>query len=283
MPRLSVSTWSLHRALGPMYHPSKSDPDRLIPHAEMPAEISLLDVPARISSMDIRTLEICHFHFPRLDAGYYADLRSALEEADVSLFSILIDAGDITRPDSAQREADMAWIRSWLEIAGACGAAHARVIAGDTAITSNGGDLRDHETIRLSAQNLRALAEVGRDCGVRVITENFRALTTQPAPLLAILELCEDEVGLCADFGNYKGSGKYDDLAAILPRADSVHAKAYYPEPGKIDQRDFRHCLDLSRTAGFDGPYSLIFDDVGIEWDNLVELREAVKPYTGAS
>ena len=283
MPRLSVSTWSLHRALGPMYHPSESDPNQLLPHDDTPGEISLLDVPARIGAMGIKTLEICHFHFPHLDDAYFAELRSALDRAGVNLFSILIDAGDITHPDAARREADLAWIRAWLEIAGKCGAGHARVIAGDTAIVVNGGDLRDHDPIRLSAQNLRALAKHGRDYDVQVITENFRALTTQPAPLLAILDLCQGDVGLCADFGNYKGAGKYEDLAAILPQADSVHAKARYTQPGKIDNGDFRRCLDLSQAAGFDGPYSLIFDDEGSEWDNLLDLRAAVEPYTRPS
>ncbi|MBI3958360.1 MAG: hypothetical protein HY328_06080 [Chloroflexi bacterium] len=36
----------------------------------------------------------------------------------------LIDAGDITRPDPARREQELAWIRGWLDVASAIGASH---------------------------------------------------------------------------------------------------------------------------------------------------------------
>lgn len=273
MPRLSLSTWSLHRHLGPMYRPAGDGSGRLIPHDATPGALSLLEVPAEIAARGIGTLEICHFHFPRTDSGYIDELRAAVQEAGVELFSLLIDAGDITNPDPTKREEDLRWIRGWLEIAGRCGAAHARVIAGDAAPNGDDGP------IRLSAENLRALARVGRDCGVRVITENFRPLTQCADTLLAILDRCEGEVGLCADFGNFGGPTKYDALAAILPRADSVHAKAHYPQAGQMDREDFLRCLNLAREARFDGPYSLIFDGPGREWESLAEIQQEVARY----
>ncbi len=271
MPRLSISTWSLHRNLGPMYAPHGDQWDRLIPASIEPANLTLLDVPKRIAARGIHTLEICHFHFPRVDEDYIAELREALDKSGVELFSILIDSGDITNSDTARRERDKEWIRHWLDVASACGAKHARVIAGDAEESA--------EAVRLSARGLTELAEYARERGVRVITENFRRLTRRSGPLLEILNRCEGTVGLCADFGNFSGPTKYDDLAAILPRADSVHAKAHYPAAGQMDQRDFLACLELSRKPGFDGPYSLIFDGPGDEWESLAEIQDVVKAY----
>jgi len=279
MPRLSVSSWSLHRALGPRYQVAADGSNRLQPDRDTPGELQLLELPGQISKRGIKTLEICHFHFPRLDEAYIAELRAALAEAEVELFSILIDAGDITQPDPLKREAEVDWIRSWLAVAGSCGATHARVIAGYADITLNGDDPHDHPAIHLSAKHLRDLARFGRQHGVQVITENFHPLTKRPAQLLAILDLCQGEVGLCADFGNYKGATKYDDLAAILPGADSIHAKAHYSEAGLIRRNDFVRCLTLAQTANFDGPYSLIFDDAGDEWDGLAEIQGIVEQH----
>ena len=282
MTRISTSSWSLHRSLG---KPQMRTPDG--PPADgaaAGATLSLLELPGHLAGAGIGTLEICHFHFPSTDAGYLAELRAAAKTAGVELFSILIDAGDITHSDPAQREAELAWIRGWLDVAAAIGASHSRVIAGYAPVERDGGDLRDHPQIRRSAANLRALAAYGHARGARVITENFRATAERADQLLAILDLCAGEVGLCADFGNFKGAQKYAELAAIAPQADSAHAKAIYDGEGHPDRAELTRCLDVMAAAGFDGPISLIFDTPfhrgEDEWDNLAVLRKIVLPYT---
>jgi len=279
MPRLSLSTWSIHRSLRIGYGPADGGIGRLVPDQDEPGSHSLLAVPSRMAAHGANTLEICHFHFPSTDQSYLDELRTSLDESGVELFSILVDAGDITAEDMTQRDADLDWIRDWLDVAGGCGASHARIIAGQTDVEGTAhGDWRDHPVIRMSADHLKMLAAYGQDCGVQVITENFRALTKRPEQVLAILDLCEEQVGLCADFGNYGGPTKYDDLTAILPYADAIHAKPEY-QNGIMDRTDFNRCLDLSRDARFDGPYSLIFEGSSGEWDHLNEIRDVVKAY----
>jgi sugar phosphate isomerase/epimerase len=289
MPRISTSSWSLHRALGKPPVRTPADPPASGPAPD--AQISLLELPGHLAGAGIGTLEICHFHFPSTDTGYLAELRGAAKSAGVELFSVLIDAGDLTHSDPTQLEKEMAWIRGWLDVAAAIGASHSRVIAGYAPIERNGDDLRDHPIIRQSAANLRRLSAYAGERGVRVITENFRATAERADQLLAILELCEGEVGLCADFGNFpstssgqrKGPGKYDELAAIAPQADSAHAKAIYDGEGQPDAPELARCLGLLTGAGFDGPISLIFDGPFYrgedEWVNLAALRKLVLPF----
>jgi len=279
MPSTALSTWSIHNALGSTYRCADDGSDRMIEVRHQPGVMTLLGVPARMASLGIRNLEICHFHFPSVADSYIDALRSALEEADISLYSILIDAGDITHPDENQREADLAWIRSWLDIAGRCGATHARIIAGE-AEAKGSGELIDHPAVRLSAENLTVLAAYGKNRGVQVITENFRRLTRRPEPLLAILRLCEGALGLCVDFGNYPDTTRYDDLAAILPHATSIHAKPEYDVAGVMERSDFIRCLDLARDADFEGPYSLIFSGEGDEWQGVAGIRDVVTTHT---
>lgn len=290
MPRISTSSWSLHRSLG---KPDSRDPNG--PPADGPApgaQLSLLELPGRLAAAGIGTMEICHFHFPSTDPDYLAELKAAAQDADVELFSVLVDAGDITHSDPVQLEKELAWIRGWLDVASAIGASHSRVIAGYAPIERNGGDLRAHPLIQQSAANLRALSAYGRERGVQVITENFRSTAERADQLLAILELCEGAVGTCADFGNFpstgsgqgKGPDKYDELAAIAPQAVSAHAKALYDGEGYPERAEMERCLGLMAAASFDGPISLIFDTPfhrgENEWDNLAGLREIVLPYT---
>jgi sugar phosphate isomerase/epimerase len=261
-----------------MYRQTEHRGTAMSSNADKPGEIALLELPALLAERGINTLEVCHFHFPSVDEAYITEFRAALADAGVELYSLLVDTADITHEDAAQREQDIETVRFWLEIASKVGASHARVIAGDANIDEQNGAAKDHPAIRLSADNLRALAGVGADLGVQVNTENFRALTKRASHVLAILELCEGQVGLCADFGNYGGDSKYDEIAAILPHANVLHAKAHYPAAGEMSRDDFDRCLDLADDADFDGPYSLIFDGPGSEWDSLAEIQAVVEP-----
>lgn len=159
MSCLSVSSWSLRRALGPRYRQAAGGSTRLLPDGDQVGELSLLEVPARIAERGIPTLEICHFHFPSVGPGFLDDLRGSIRGAGTTLFSILIDGGDITHPDPETRARETAWIRDWIVIASRCGASHARVIAGDAEVPAGDGE----GLLRMSAEALTALAGFGRD------------------------------------------------------------------------------------------------------------------------
>lgn len=90
----------------------------------------------------------------------------------------------------------------------------------------------------------------------------------------------EGNVGLCCDFGNWHGPNKYRDLQSIAPSAESCHAKASFASPDGMEKNDYRHCLDITRSAGFSGPYTLIYDGPGAdEWAGLAQERQVVEPY----
>lgn len=268
-PRLSVSTWSLHRTLGPVYWDSPAKPSRNPEEPYGPGSTTLLELPAQIAKMGIRTLEICHFHLPSRDITYLKDLCGALNDAGVELFSLLIDDGDITHPEHQAR--DMEWISGWLETAGALGAKCARVIGGKTA---------DADSLKRSQAAMAELATVGEANGVRLMTENWFGVLSKPEHVHALLDSLDGRLGLCADFGNWKGLNKYDDLAQILPLAESCHAKCSFAAQMQPDTEDYLHCLDLARDAGFAGPYTLIYDGPDDnEWAGVKLERQLVLPY----
>ncbi len=193
-----------------------------------------------------------------------------MAEAGVDLFSVLIDTGDITGDDERERERDVALIERWMERASHLGASHVRIIAGDTPASN--------ATIGRSVETLRKLAAYGESFGIRVLTENFKQLGSRPETVNAILDGCEGRVGLCADFGNFPRETRLDDLREVMPRADSIHAKADYPN-GQIDAAAFDVCLSVAEDAGFDGPVSLIYQDGDDVWERVEELAERVAPF----
>ena len=269
-PRLSVSTWSLHRQLG---KPGFTGPAHGM---QIPAEthnkgpISLLELPARIAEFGIHTLEICHFHLPSVEKTYLTELRAALADADVELFSLLIDDGDITHPTDAAR--DIAWIEKWIDIAGELGAKCARVIGGKADPSA--------ETVAQSRAVLAQLTERADTAGIRLMSENWFSIFSTPENVNTILDGLDGKVGLCLDFGNWRGDRKYKDLTAIASWAESCHTKAHFAAPREMDKEDYVQCLDLAQEAGFAGPHTLIYDGPGDdEWEGLALEREVVNPY----
>jgi sugar phosphate isomerase/epimerase len=267
--RISVSSWSLHRTLGnpAIYGVEQCFSIPLESHNQ--GQCTLLELPARLAAFGITTLEICHFHLPDLDTGYLTELRSALQAAKIELFSLLIDEGDITRPEHAER--DLAWIERWLEIAGYLGAKRARVIAGKST---------SEDALQRSVRALNHLAQRAEGSGLRLMTENWFGLLSNAEAVHTLFQQLEERVGLCLDFGNWKGPDKYTQLASIAHYAESCHTKAHFLTPDQLDQPDYVHCLNITREAHFVGPYTLIYDGPNDnEWAGLALEREIVQPY----
>lgn len=263
--RLSVSTWSLHHHLGaPTFAGPASAPPAFDP-------TPLLQLPAQLANFGIHTLEICHFHLPSLDDTFLTQLRAELENHHIELWALLIDDGDLNSPPHAAR--DQKWMESWLPIAAKLGATNARIIAGKGKPTP--------ENLAHSIKALNTLADTADTLGLQLLTENWFDLTSTPASTIHLLEGMQGRLGLCLDFGNWGGPSrpeKYGELAQIAPFARSCHTKAFFKD-GEIDRADYQKVLEITREAGFSGPYTLIYDAGGDEWRGLEVEREVVEPY----
>lgn len=256
IPKIAVSSWSLHRAIGRTWWDSPSSA-AVEKEAYGPGSIAILDLPAVVAAHGITRLQLCHFHVPTRDRGWLAEFRSALVDAGVTLTALLIDDGDITDP--AERERDIVWTAGWVDVASALGARSARVIAGKQKPTPMALDA--------SADGLRRLAARGKAAGVRIMTENWFDLLAGPKEVEYVLDAVGDDLGFLADFGNWKGPEKYAALARVMPRAEDTHAKAAFTAPGVMDEADFGRCITIAAEAGYDGPYTLIYDSAdGDEW-----------------
>lgn len=249
-PVLAVSSWSLHRALGLTY-PNRPDHD-VAPPAEAtygPGRIALVDLPRAVAALGIHRVEICSFHIPSRDADYAAAFRAALDEAGVTFQTLLIEYGDITDPDT--RERDLDWMESWIDTAALFGAEQARVIAGRALPTRTALDA--------SIAGLTRLGHYGEARGVRIITENWYELLPGPREVRYMFDRLDETVALNGDFGNWSGPTKYSDLEAIFDLATCCHAKADFGG-GVLHAEDYRRCLAAADAAGFRGPFTLIYD-----------------------
>jgi sugar phosphate isomerase/epimerase len=273
-PRIAVSSWSLHRTLG--YSHANGPSGR----ADAPAaptwgqgSLKLLDLPAALAAHGYGRIELCHFHIASLDPVYLEELRDAFRSAGVMIQTLLIDDGDLTNP--AMRTRDMAWIHRWIDGAARLGAVHARAIAGKQKPSA--------ENIALGISGLRTLVHSAATQGVKLVTENWFDLTSTPEAVHQILDGVGSDLGLLADMGNWSGPTKYADLQSIFARAQLCHAKVSFAAGLKMDEADYRQCLEASRAAGYEGPYTLIFADDGDEWEGLEAERQFIVNFLASS
>jgi sugar phosphate isomerase/epimerase len=249
--------------------PGSYGPGQEIPKASQQG-LSLLELPAKLNEFGINTLEICHFHLPTREAAYLREFRSAMADAGVEAFTLLIDSGDITDPTHGER--DLAWISAWLDDAAELGVERVRVIAGKQQPSV--------EALQRSVAALRQLADRAVTLGLRLTTENWLALMASPSEVLQVVEALDGRLGLCVDFGNWRGVTKYADLAELMPWAESFHAKCHFSSDGTMEREDYVSCLELARNAPKAGPYTLIYDGPNAdEWAGLDAERTVVMPY----
>ena len=269
--RASVSTWALHPLLGTVAPGRPGQPDaRLMATRE--GSLDLLDVPEQLAAHGFHTMELCHFHLPETSAGYLEELKGRLEAHGIELWSLLIDDGDISDPAHGDRDHD--WVAEWIDRASLLGARCARVIAGK--------QLPTDEALARSVVQLRALSLEGYVRGVRILTENWYDLLSAPEHVAFVMEGCGGAVGLNFDFGNWTGPDKYGRLAEIAGWAEGSHAKCGFAE-GAPDTADFRTCLQVTQTAGFCGPYTLVHGEPDDVWGSLEVQRTLLEPFLTAA
>jgi sugar phosphate isomerase/epimerase len=245
MNPIAVSTWSVDPYLSA-------------------GSLTLETLPAELARRGYNRAEICHFHLASAEPAYLASIRGAFREAGVMIQTLLIDDGDITDPKT--RDRDIAWIEGWIAAAAALGAEHARVIAGKSAPSP--------EALALSVDALKRLSKLGEKHGVRIVTENWFALTASPRELHHILDSVGDGLGVLADMGNWDGQSKYSDLSSIFARAELCHAKCHFGEGLDMDREDYGNCIAAALEAGYAGPFTLVFESPGEPWRGIEMERE---------
>jgi sugar phosphate isomerase/epimerase len=269
--RFAVSTWSLHRLLGPTY-PYSPDPAKSASHQEPygAGGASLIELPKQLAERGIYRLELCSFHLPSLDPAYLAEFRAAMKASGVLFQTLLVEDGDPSHPETGER--DIRWIAGWIEIAKALGAENMRVIAGK--------QRPSQDSLQRALTNLTWLAAQAEGSGIRVVVENWFDLLPAPEQMNWLLDGLEGKIGLNGDLGNWAAPAKYAGLADIMGRAELCHAKADYNASG-LDADDYGKCLEACRTAGYAGPFTLIYDSpfFADEWDGILLQKAFIEDF----
>ncbi|WP_438434238.1 sugar phosphate isomerase/epimerase family protein [Gorillibacterium sp. sgz500922] len=272
MTKLSLNTWSLQKVLGPLRTVEWDEEAQAHKLAEedAPEEMSLLELPKALREKGFAAAEVSYAQFRDTSERYLTEVEKAFTDAGVEFASLLLDYGDLSSGDLYRRNADIAWTREWLGRASLAGAKRVRVSPGEAPPD-------DELALERSGEALRELSKAAEELGVRLVIENIGRLGSTAVNCLSLLGRCEGRLGFTADFGNFP-EDKYRELHYVLPRAETVHAKARIREGDRIDEEDFRRCLELAADSGFDGICSLVYEGQGDPWSGIERIRRLTSP-----
>lgn len=252
MIRAGLSSFSLHLpdALGDPWFELDAGYKSVSGSYRGAPALDLMDFPGEVAALGINCVDLCIQHIPNIEAGYLAELRAAFESADVELYQLLIDIGEVASADPDERSASIALTKRWMEIAAELGSSGVRYVPGDSK--------PNPANISASGAAFRELYDYAVDCGVEPATENYKVFNNEADDLLQVLELAERDYGVVADFGNAKGPDKYDNLAKLMPKATAIHQWVMLDDDGTLIAEDSKRCLGMARDSGFDGPIMLL-------------------------
>ncbi len=282
MVRAGLSSFSLHLpdALGDPWFELDAGGKSVSGSFRQTPTLDLLDFPGEVAAHGINCVDLCIQHIPNIEPGYLAELRAAFESANVELYQLLIDIGEVGSADPDESSAGIALTKRWMEIAAELGSTGVRYVPGDGKPTP--------ATISQSGEAFRELYDYCVACGVEPATENYKVFNNEADDLLQVLDLSGRDYGLVADFGNAAGPRKYDTLAKLMPRATAIHQWVTIDDEGTINKEDSKHCLNMARDNGFDGPVMLLggqpyqqYRDTRALWDAVDELRGEVQSVFG--
>jgi L-ribulose-5-phosphate 3-epimerase len=241
--RLSLAEWSLHKTL-------------------FGGKMTNLEFPAAARRMGFEGVEYVNAFFKdkAKDRGYLSELKRRCDDAGVESVLIMCDGeGWLGDPDEAKRKQAVENHRKWLHAAKFLGCHSIRVNA------QSKGE-RD-EQMRLAADGLHQLCEVGEEYGLNVIVENHGGHSSDGSWLAAVMDKVDHpRCGTLPDFGNFHlGDGKWYDkykgVEELMPYAKAVSAKSNRFGPaGNEIQIDYRRMLGLVLKAGYHGY-------IGVEWE----------------
>jgi sugar phosphate isomerase/epimerase len=250
---IGISTWSFHNFF------TTTRDDSAPPLTDKPWD--LLDYPEMIADLyHIHEMEMVAPHFASIEPSYIQEVKSRLERAHSHLVNIPVDIQELemgaglSDPDTKLTEKIIAACKKWIDVAHDLGAKSVRCDPGKI----NTADLKP------TVASYKALAAYGAPKGIFVVIENHGGVGSEhPEELVDLFQAVGKNCGALPDFGNFPDQAtRQKGLKLLFPFAQAVcHAKGLkFDDQGNETMFDFPQCVNTSKSAGFQGVYSIEFE-----------------------
>jgi len=187
------------------------------------------------------------------DEKYLAEMKKRAADHGVKSLIIMCDReGNIGNPDTAKRQQTVDNHRKWIDAAKFLGCHSIRVNAASAGTWD--------EQVKLAADGLAKLTELGAEQDINVIVENHGGLSSNADWLAEVIQAVNhDRCGTLPDFGNFriKDGESYDSYRGIkklMQWAKGVSVKdIVWDDKAKQSPLDYDRMLKIVLDTGFSG------------------------------
>ena len=157
---------------------------------------------------------------------------------------------DFAHPDAQSRQADIALVRDWLEVASRLGSPNLRVFSG---VNPHKGYSRD-EVFDWMAVDLRECCRLGEEYGVVIALQNHNDFLKTAADVDRLFELVDSNwLGLNLDIGSFRQGDPYREIERTVGRAVTWQIKQNVWIEGKQTPTDLDRLIGIMKRAGYRG------------------------------
>ena len=253
--KISIGDWSLHREF----------------EAKRMDLISYIGAVKNEFGLD--TLEFGSTFAGGLEPSNLKKIKDALDSNGVRLINLPIDVGNISQLNADKRNEDIGLIKKWIDAAEYFGARSARV--------NTGRQPEGMFDLTITIASYKELTEYAAGKGLAMVLENHGGMSADPDNILKIFAGVNDpNFRVCPDFGNFDPEIRYDAIEKIFIDPILIHAKTYeFNEQGEHISFDFGRCMEIAKSRGYDGYYSIEFEGPGDQYKGVRNSIALIEKY----
>lgn len=207
---------------------------------------------------DCQGAELTSYFFPAdADAKYFRKIRKHGEAKGVAISGTAVGNNFSLEP-GAERDAQSAYVREWIDNAVMMGAPHVRIFAG-----KKKKETSEERADQLVIEALRDICKYAAKKKVKLGLENHDSIATAER-LIRLLKAVDSEwLGVNLDSGNFRTTDPYKDFELSAPHAVNVQIKTKLKigDASEAVDSDLPRFIALLKKADYRGWVALEFEE----------------------
>ena len=216
--------------------------------------------------------ELTSYYFPKETTGeYLRHLKHLSFQLGLDVSGTAV-GNDFCSPPGAERDKQIAGVKTWIDHAEVLGAPVIRIFSG-----SARGQQTEAEAHKLAVAGIEECCDYAGKHGVFLALENHGGLTTKIDGLLTLVrDVKSPWFGVNLDTGNFQGCSDeaeaYSDMARLAPYALNVQVKVFIALAGKKAPADFKKLAQIMSASRYRGY-------IVLEYEEKEPVQEACAKY----